>query len=138
MKNISRIYCTSLLILTTTGLLGSTGLAVAQQSGQKMEEIVVTAPVQSHRTVGRSYATGASIEVIELRRTVGFADLDLSQHKDVMELENRIAAVAKESCEKLSEMFPISLSKQSEIQGCMAKAIRSADEMKQAAIEAAE
>lgn len=138
MKNSSRIYCTSILIFTTIGLMGSARLAVAEQTSQKLEEVVVTAPIESHRTVGRSYATGASIDIIELRREVGYADLDLSQHKDVMELENRIAAVAKDSCEKLSGMFLEGLRNTSEIQSCTAKAIRSTREAERAAIEAAE
>lgn len=138
MKITSRVYSITILILTSIGLIGASGPAVAQQAGQTMEEVIVTAPVERHQVVGRSLATGAKIEVIKLQRQVDYADLDLSRHKDVMELDNRIAAVAKESCEKLSRMFLEGMRDKSEVQSCTAKAIESAAEARKIAIAAVE
>ena len=125
---------TAILALAATGLVFKTGPAVAQQANEVMEEIVVEAPI-SARQVGRSSTTGARIELIELKRRVSYADLDLSKHADVIELETRVETIAKESCEKLSAMYP--LDSATEGRRCVKKAINSAEEQVQAAIVAA-
>jgi UrcA family protein len=138
MRKTFLVYYATFLALTATGLVINTDLAVAQQGSGETEEVVVIAPVERHQVVGRSGTTGAPMELIELRRQVSYADLDLSKSADVTELETRIEASAKESCEKLSRMFPTTPSDWREIQSCTKKAINSAEEAKKAAIAAAE
>jgi len=125
---------TAILALAATGLVFKTGPAVAQQANEVMEEVVVEAPI-AVRQVGRSSTTGAKIELIEFKRRVSYADLDLSKHADVIELETRVETTAKESCEKLSAMYP--LDSATESWRCVKKTINSAEEQVQAAIVAA-
>jgi UrcA family protein len=93
-------------LATGTGLLTGSGVALGQ--GNKLEEIVVVAPRAVTRTVVGRTSTGGKVEEISLTRHVPFADLDLSRHADVMELEKRVADVAKESCEQLAKLYPLS------------------------------
>jgi UrcA family protein len=125
----------ALLALAATGLFVKTDPAIAQQGAEPMEEIVVEAPIV-RRQVGRS-AAGAKIEVIELRRRLSYADLDLSKDADVTELKTRIETTAKESCEQLSDMFPLNPSDTSEIHRCTNQAVNGAEEQVQTAIAAA-
>ncbi len=122
------------LALAATGLVFKTGPAVAQQASEVMEEVVVEGPI-TVRQVGRANIIGARIEVIELKRRVSYADLDLNKHADVIELETRVETIAKESCEKLSAMYP--LDSATERRRCIKKAINSAEKQVQAAIVAA-
>ncbi len=124
---------TAFLALAATGLVFKTGLAVAQHASEMMDEVVVEAPI-TVRQVGRTNI-GARIELIELKRRVSYADLDLSKHADVIELEARVETISKESCEKLSAMYP--LDSVTERRRCIKKAINSAEKQVQAAIVAA-
>ena len=125
----------ALLALAATGLFIKTDPAIAQQVAEVMEEIVVEAPIVRHQ-VGRS-AAGAKIEVIELKRRVSYADLDLSKHVDVTELKTRIETTAKESCEKLDDMFPFAEPTGGQgIRSCTDKAVAGTEEQVQAAIAA--
>ena len=83
----------------------------------------------------RTPSTGAKIELIELKRRVSYADLDLSKHADVIELETRVETISKESCQKLFDMFL--LDSATEMRRCIKKAIESTEEQVQAAIVAA-
>ena len=130
-------YCATFLALTAIGLVINTDLAVAQQTSEVAEEVVVVAPFERPRVVGRSRTTGAPLELIELKRQVSYADLDLSKAADVTELETRIEATAKESCEKLFDMFSVGLSDKAEIRRCTKQAINSAAVEKLAGIAAA-
>ena len=97
---------------------------------------MVTAPTE-RRMVGRT-AAGARVEIIELRRRVSYANLDLTKHADVTELKARIETVAKESCEKLDEMFPfIEPTGRDEIRRCTKRAINGTEAELQATIAAA-
>jgi UrcA family protein len=127
----------ALLALAATGLVFSTDVALAQESADEViEEIVVTAPTE-RRMVGRT-AAGARVEIIELRRRVSYANLDLTKHADVTELKARIETVAKESCEKLDEMFPfIEPTGRDEIRRCTKRAINGTEAELQATIAAA-
>ena len=121
------------LAVAATGLIFITGPAVAQQPSEVTEEVVVQAPIVV-RKVGRTNI-GGKIELIELNRRVSYADLDLSKHADVIELEARVETISKESCNKLSAMYPIdSLTVK---RRCIKKAISSAEKQVQAAIVAA-
>ena len=64
-------------------------------------------------------------------------DLDLSKYTDVKELELRIELVAKDSCERLNEMFPLSNRRSKDARRCIELAIKRALAEKEAAIEAA-
>ena len=74
------------------------------QAGTVIDEVVVRAPLA--REIVPRRAVGSRGEIIELRRSVSFADLDLSKSEDVLELEQRIELAARMSCEELEEMFP--------------------------------
>ena len=123
----------TVLAFAATALVISTDPAVAEEANDTMEELVVEAPF-SIRQVERG-AFGATTELIELKRHVSIADLDLSKHADVIELETRVEAVSTESCDQLSDMFPLDLP--SAKRSCIKKAIQSAEEQMQAAIVAA-
>jgi UrcA family protein len=123
------------LALATTGLLIKADPAIAQQAAAEIEEIVVGAPIV-RRQVERT-TSGAKVETIELRRRVGYANLDLSKYADVTELKRRIETTAKESCKQLSDMFPSDPSDRSEIRRCANKAVDGTEEQVQAAIAAA-
>ena len=115
MKKTFLVYGVTFLALAGTGLIIPAGPAVAQQANEKMEEfIVVGAPIERHRVVGRSSTTGADIEEIELTRQVSYADLNLCKHADV------------------------NPSDRTELARCTRKAVDGAKERLQAAIAASE
>ena len=90
------------------GAVSALPTAFAQQSGQKVEEITVTVPwAISKEVVGRT-PTGGKEELISLTRHVYYGDLDLAKHADVMTLEKRVSDVAKDSCDQLAKMYPLS------------------------------
>ncbi len=130
------LFLAALFALAATGLFIKSDPAVAQQATEKMDEIVVQAPVE-RRKEGLASTTGAKIELIELRRRVYFADLDLSKNADVTELKTRITTTAKESCKQLSDMFPLDPSDRFEIRRCTDKAVDDTEEQVQEAIAAA-
>jgi UrcA family protein len=82
--------------------------AFAQQSGQKVEEITVTVPWSVTKEVESRTSTGGKVELISLTRHVYYADLDLAKHADVMTLEKRVSDIAKDSCDQLAKMYPLS------------------------------
>ena len=124
------------LALAATGFVIKTDPAIAQQATEEiLEEIVVEVPIVRRQV--RRTAIGAEIEVIELRRRVSYADLDLSKDADVTALKARIETTAKESCEQLSDMSTFDQSDRREIQSCTNQAVDSTEEKVQAAIAAA-
>jgi len=124
------------VVLAATGLAMKTEPAMAQQAAEENEEIVVQAPFQ-RREIGRSGVTGAKIELIELRRKVSFADLDLRKQSDVAELEARIEATAKQTCKQLSGKFRLSSSDKVEDMRCVKDAVAGTEVQVEAAIAAA-
>jgi len=80
--------------------------ALAQQAST-LEEITVVAPRLVTREAGRT-AAGSKVEMISLTRHVVYSDFNLTLHNDVMALEKRVNEVAKESCETLAKMYPLS------------------------------
>lgn len=133
MKNTFPAHCTMFLALVATGPLIAADLAVAQQASEEIEEIIVRTPIEHHE-FGR--AVGVKTEIIELKRRVSFADLVLTKHADVIELDTRIEATAKESCEKLSNMFPLNRKGSAEMRRCTKNAIANAEKQKKLAIAA--
>jgi UrcA family protein len=94
----------------------------AQESGDQLEEIVVTAPWAVTRKV-ESRTPAGKVELISLSRRVYYGDLNLANHADVVTLEQRINDVAKDSCGHLAEMYPLS---DPSVQSCAAQAVASA------------
>ena len=133
MKNTIPTHRTLSLALAVTGCFIGANMAVAQDV---VEEIVVRAPIERIE-VKRSVGSSSRTEIIELNRYISIADLDLTKHSDVNELDARIEAIAKESCQKLSDMFPLHRSDPAELNSCKKKAIASAKKQKEAAIAAA-
>jgi len=133
MKNITATHRTLSLALALTGVFIVTNLAVAQNT---TEEVIVRAPIE-RVNVKSVPGSVAKVEIIELNRYVSFADLDLSKPADVAMLDTRIAAVANESCQKLSDMFPLDRSDPNEMNRCVKKAIASAGNRKDRVIAAA-
>jgi UrcA family protein len=88
------------------GLAVDGGAARAQQ-GNTLEEITVVAPRLVTRTEGRT-PVGGKVELISLTRHVVYKDLNLTVHNDVMALEKRVNDVAKEACDTLAKMYPLS------------------------------
>lgn len=108
-------------------------LAVAQQANEEMEEVaVIKAPIE-RRYEGRTIR--GPILVIEFKRRVSYADLDLSERADVTTLETRIETVARESCEELSNMIPFG--DRMESRRCMKRAIHGTEGQVQAIMKAA-
>jgi len=137
MKKAILVYCATFMSLATAGIFTGIAPAAAQQPGDEAEEVVVVgAPIQRNRKVDRG-TYGNSVEVIELMRQVSYADLDLTKYADVTEMEARIEATAKESCEQLSEMFRLDMPNKDEVTECTKTAIREAKEKLQLAIAAA-
>jgi len=133
MKNTIPTHRTMSLALAVTGLFFAANLTADQQV---TEEIIVRAPFER---IEIKSASGSSLnsEIVELQRHVSIADLDLSKYADVNELDSRISAVAKESCQKLSDMFPLDRSDPAEMLRCTKSAIASADDQKEMVIAAA-
>ena len=94
------------LMIVGVGVLGLAA-AFAQQSAQKIEEITVIAPWSVAKEVVSQTPTG-KVELISLTRHVYYGDLDLAKHTDVMTLEKRISDIAKDTCEQLAKMYPVS------------------------------
>lgn len=138
----SFVYCASITALIAIGLVLTSNSVNAQQTGQERTSEVIEEVVAVESPIERERAgpTGMTIEIIGLKRQVSFADLDLSKHADVTELERRIETTAKESCEKLEEMYPLprNPSRSADIRRCTKQAIGNAADEIDAAIAAAQ
>ena len=125
--------------MSITGLLMLALVSVlAGEKDKTIEEIIVQAPITLERKAIHSVSDPTrKTEVVELKRQVFIGDLDLSQYADVVELESRIEEVAKASCKRLAEMFPLSDPRSKDAKRCVERAIESAVSEKEAAIAAA-
>ncbi len=127
------------LALAATGLVIKTDPVVAQQASEVLEEVVVEAPITTVREV-RWTSRDAAMRIIELKQRVSYADLDLSKSANVIEFEVRVETIAKESCDKLSAMYPLPQAGTTERERqrrCISEAINGAKGQVQAAIVAA-
>ena len=88
--------------------VGGGVFALSSAFAQKVEEITVIAPWSVTKEVESRTSTGGKVELISLMRHVYYGDLNLANHADVMTLEKRISDIAKESCEQLAKMYPLS------------------------------
>jgi UrcA family protein len=137
----SRVLSVSSALLVATGLLTWTGAAAAQETGEKevsgaIEEVVVEAPVVS-RKVAATSPTGYTTEMIQLRRQVTFADLDLTDENDVKVLEERIETTAREACQALDDMLDRDKQDQTDVFRCTKQAVKGAKEEFEAVVAAA-
>jgi UrcA family protein len=130
MNNTGSIHRTLSLALAFTGGLIASNIAVAQNS---TEEVIIRAPLE-RTEVTSSPGSIVKTEIVELSRYVRFSDLDLTRPEDVAELDSRIEDIAEDSCQKLSDMFPLDRSNRAEMNRCVRKAIASATERKEYAI----
>ena len=130
-----RIFCSA---ATAATLVFAATAALADEPVDEMEEIIVQAPMNVERETLHSAADPTvKTERVELTRKVYIGDLDLSKYDDVKELESRIELMARDSCKKLSAMFPLSDSRSRDSRRCVERAIKSAMPEKEAAIDAA-
>ena len=137
----SRVLSVSSALLVATGLLTWTGAAAAQETGEKevsgaIEEVVVEAPVVS-RKVAATSPTGYTTEMIQLRRQVTFADLDLTDESDVKVLEERIETTAREACQALDDMLDRDKQDQTDVFRCTKQAVKGAKKEFEAVVAAA-
>ena len=124
---------TVLLGFAATALLIRTDLAVAQQSDEVMDEIVVETPAVVTRKV---MTAREKLKVSELARSVSYSDLDLTLYKDVVEFEERIYATAKAVCKELADKHPrLRKPEPTCIKSAVASATKKADEVVTAANE---
>lgn len=106
--------------------IGSGAAGVSAQTvrvGEPVFELTVVAPRLVRRQMSRESATGAPVELVSLTRRVSFSDLDLAKHADVLELDRRIETVAREACDQLASVFPLSDPKTPD---CVAEAVAGA------------
>lgn len=102
--------------------------------GEPVFELTVVAPRLVRKQAAREGATGAPVELVSLTRRVAYADLDLTLHADVQELDRRIEAVAREACEQLARVFPLS---DPATPDCVAEALKGAKSQAAEAVRAA-
>lgn len=125
-------YLATFAALALTGFFIDSGPVVAQevhgdQTGDAIEEVVkVEVQVERHRVKSKP-GSFITTEIVELRKHVEFADLDLSKQADVKELERRIETTAKEACEELDEIKPFPAWTRVDVRRCVEEAIADTD-----------
>lgn len=138
--NTHAIHKTGIVLLSALGsalALPSFAQENADPFGPKiMEEVIVIAPRTVRREEIDRTSGGARVEEITLTRRVSYADLDLTLHADVQELERRVSAMAEESCGKIAELFPMVDPEPSHEQ-CIERAVAGAMSQVRTAIDAA-
>jgi UrcA family protein len=120
-----------LLILTVGALVGVT-MASESAIAQPTEEITVSAPRIVQRNVGRG-PTGIPIREVSISYELTYADLDLTKTAGVSELDRRIHIMAKQACNALDNLNPLS----AKDPDCVRNAINSAADQRKHAIAAA-
>jgi UrcA family protein len=123
--------------LLVVAMLGCGVAGVAAQTarvGEPVFELTVVAPRLVRRQTARDSASGAPAELVSLTRRVSYSDLDLTRYADVRELDRRIETVAREACEQLAGVFPLS---DSNTPDCVAEAVAGAKAQAERAIAAA-
>lgn len=107
-------------------------------ANEEIEKIIIRAPYERVE-IKRSTPSQPRLktETMELMRFVDIDDLDLTKNADLTELNSRIESIAEESCQKLSDMFPLNPSDLTELHSCKRKAIASTKTQLVRVIEAA-
>jgi UrcA family protein len=120
--------------MVLTGIATSNVILAQQIEENGLEEITVTAPrLVTKQVLGRTSA-GSKVELITLQRRVSYADLDLALHANVAQLETRVNDIAKEACDDLAKMYPLSDPKTPD---CVRAAVAAAKPQLDAAVAAA-
>lgn len=127
---------TSVVACAAAGVLVGALAAWSQpvRVGDPIFELTVVAPRLVRQEVGREPATGSPVELVSLTRRVSYSDLDLALHANVLELERRIEATAREACVQLARLFPLSDPKTPD---CVAEAVAGARAQAQQAVRTA-
>lgn len=131
----SYVSVTFLAVAATGLILHSAPAPAAEEEDQITEVVVVEAQVEVSKVTKNTF--GGKSNLIELKRRVSYADLDLSKHADVIELQSRLETVSKESCEMLYSISVTDLVPMDEKRRCVKDAIDRAEKQTQAAIIAA-
>ena len=97
------------VVIAAAGLAaGLPAVAAPQRAQSNLSQLtVVAAPgVATRKVIGRTEVGGRVVEV-SVARNVGYADLNLVKHADVLALQGRVADAAKAACAELEKMDPI-------------------------------
>ena len=135
MKYTIPVNLTTSLFLCIIGIFCGANVAIAQE---KIEKVAIQFPLERIE-VKSTYIIKPSqrAENIQLKQIVSIADFDLTKQVDVTKLNSRIESVAKELCQKLSDMFPFKPSNKVELKLCKRKAIARTKIHTERAIQAA-
>jgi UrcA family protein len=134
---VTKINRIKLLPINAALWLLASSVACTAIAADQIAELTVEGSRMTKEVVGRSSSTGAPIEEVTLRRHVPYADLDLSTHSGVAELQKRIDATAQETCRDLDKALPFSKNSDS-ARSCVNKAVKSAMPQAQEAIDNAQ
>ena len=101
-----------------------------------IEEVSVEAPVVTRKVTARG-PSGYTTEVIQLRRQVSYADLDLTDENDLEEFDRRIEMTAREACEALKELFPKGQKNAVDVYRCTKQALENSEDAFESVVAAA-
>ena len=123
------------------GVLFRTSPVLAQDDDEAefraaIEEVSVEAPAVTREVTARG-PSGYTTEVIQLRRQVSYADLDLTDENDLEEFDRRIEMTAREACEALKELFPKGQKNAVDVYRCTKHAIENSEEAFESVVAAA-
>lgn len=103
------------VVIVAAGLAAGLPAVAAPQRGQgpqgaqnNLSQLTVVAPpgVTTRKVIGRTDFGGQLVE-LSVARNVGYADLNLVRHADVLALQGRVGDAAKAACAELQKMDPI-------------------------------
>lgn len=129
------------VFILAVGVLFRAGPVLAEDEGEEefgaaIEEVRVEAPVVTRKVTARG-PSGYTTEVIQLRRQVSYADLDLTDEGDLEEFDRRIETTAKEACEALKLLFPKGQKNAVDVYRCTRHAIENTEEAFESVVAAA-
>jgi len=122
------------ITVTVAVLATALGLAATAMAAGQLPEVVVEAGPTHKAVVGRSFTTGAPIELVTVDYHVKYSDLDLQKHTDVVKFHTRVESAARDACRQLDELYPI---EKPRVSTCTQDAVKAAAPQVQAAIAAA-
>ena len=106
------------------------------QSNEELPEIAVKAEAPVVRD--GFDANHRPVEIVQLSRRVGYADLNVGTHSGAVELQQRVEMAAKVVCDELERRYPNSTETGLQAGTCIQEAINSVKAEVGAAIAAAE
>lgn len=131
-RNRVLIFGIAAAVLPVTAIMLPTNTVHAQQAdeqeaGDVVQEVVVEAPVLQRKVTARG-PNGYTTEVVQLKRHVSYADLDLSKESDVRVFHERIEMTAREACEALGATFRKGQKDAGDVYRCTKQAIENIEE----------